>query len=138
MSYSFKKRVSFHETDCMGVVHHSVYAKYFEEARVEWLYHFGVEKEHSPFTDYVLAVLNLNVSFLKPLRLGDVFEVKMKGAFKGAKLEFHYEILIEDNLKVTGSTLHIGVDSDLKVVKPPIKLKEAVNKFLPQFEEREN
>lgn len=135
MSFSFKKRVSFHETDCMGVVHHSVYAKYFEEARVEWLYHFGVEKEHSPFKDYVLAVLDLKVSFFKPLKLGDVFEVKIKGAFKGAKLEFFYEILLEDNLKVTGSTLHIGVDSDLKVVKPPIKLKEAVEKYLPKFGE---
>lgn len=137
MDFSFTKRVAFHETDCMGVVHHSVYAKYFEEARVEWLYAHGVEKTHSPFTDYVLAVLDLKVSFLSPLKLGDVFRVEMRGEFKGAKLEFRYKILLEDKLKVTGSTLHIGVDSDLKVQKPPLELKKKVDAFLPKFKEED-
>ena len=31
--FVFKRRVAYHETDALGVVHHSNHIKYFEEAR---------------------------------------------------------------------------------------------------------
>lgn len=118
-----RKRVAFHETDCMGVVHHAVYAKYFEEARVEYLYQKGLEAHHFPQIDFILAVLSLEVSYLKPLRVCDEFEVKIKPSKEGsAKFLFEYEIFKGDELVTTGKTLHVGLNSSLKVVKPPIEL----------------
>ena len=35
--FTYKRRVTFYETDGMKVVHHANYLKYFEEARVEYL-----------------------------------------------------------------------------------------------------
>ena len=40
-------RVRFVETDAMGIVHHSNYLAYFEEARVDYLRHVG-----HPFTEW--------------------------------------------------------------------------------------
>jgi len=130
MKSVLKKRVSFHDTDCMGVVHHSVYAKYFEEARVEWLYKNGLDSFHAPACDFVLAVLDLQIKYLKPLKVGDQFEVFLSFELEASKILFRYEIL-HDCLKTTeGQSLHIGLKSDLKVVKPSRELLEGLKALL--------
>ena len=37
MSFIFKRTINYYETDRMGVVHHSNYIRYMEEARTAWL-----------------------------------------------------------------------------------------------------
>ena len=41
--FTYKRRVTFYETDGMKVVHHANYLKYFEEARVEYLRAGGLD-----------------------------------------------------------------------------------------------
>ena len=117
----YKKRVSFHETDCMGVVHHASYVKYFEDARVNLLYKMKLEELHSPHADYVLAVTKVEVNYLKPLKLQQEFEifigVQPKGRFG---FIFTYELYFGEILCSTGKTEHVGLNSLLKVVKPPV------------------
>lgn len=124
----FQRRVAFHETDCMGIVHHSVYAKYFEEARVEFLYKTKLNEFHAPESDFVLAVLSLEVKYRKPLKVGDLFKVCMNVSLEGStQVCFDYQIYLEETLVTEGKTLHVGLNSDLKVVRPP---KELVEGFL--------
>jgi len=130
MKSVLKKRVSFHETDCMGVVHHSVYAKFFEEARVEWLYSSGLAAFHAPAADFVLAVLDLQIKYLRPLRVGDEFEVFIAYELQGSKLHFEYELFLGDIKTTEGQSLHIGLNSELKVVKPPRELLEGLKALL--------
>ncbi len=131
MKRVLKRRVAFHETDCMGIVHHSVYAKYFEEARVEFLYDSELSRYHAPEADFVLAVLSLETKFRKPLKVGDVFEVCLKAFLEGStKVCFEYRIYLGETLVTTGKTLHVGLNSDLKIVKPPKELVEGFLKSL--------
>ncbi len=126
----FQRRVAFHETDCMGVVHHSVYAKYFEEARVEFLYSKGLNKHHSPEIDFVLAVLSLEVAYLKPLKVGDLFEVKMSTSVEGStRVLFEYQIFLGETVVTEGKTSHVGLNSELKVVKPPKELIKGIKEY---------
>ncbi len=37
MSFIYERKINYYETDRMGVVHHSNYIRYLEEARTEWL-----------------------------------------------------------------------------------------------------
>ena len=37
MEYSFERKINYYETDRMGVVHHSNYIRFLEEARCDWL-----------------------------------------------------------------------------------------------------
>ena len=41
ISRDIKIRVRYYETDCMGIVHHSNYIRYYETARTEMLREFG-------------------------------------------------------------------------------------------------
>lgn len=126
----FQRRVAFHETDCMGVVHHSVYAKYFEEARVEFLYAKGLNNHHSPEIDFVLAVLSLEVVYLKPLKVGDLFEVKMSTSVEGStRVLFEYQIFLGETVVTEGKTSHVGLNSELKVVKPPRELIKGIKEY---------
>lgn len=111
----------------MAVVHHSSYVKYFEEARVAFLHYYGLEDTHFPNRDYTLAVLGLEVRYIKPLRVSDFFEVQVRAECeKAARIKFEYLLYLDGELMTKGSTLHVGVDKDLKVVKIPPKLKEKI------------
>ncbi len=126
----FKRRVAFHETDCMGVVHHAVYAKFFEEARVEFLYTNELEKYHAPNIDFILAVLSLEVKYFKPLRVGDLFDVKISIFLERiTRIQFHYKIYLGKTLITEGKTLHVGLNAELKVIKPPKELIRGMKKY---------
>ena len=40
--HSYQHKVQYYETDQMGMVHHSNYIRWFEEARVDYLEHIGL------------------------------------------------------------------------------------------------
>ena len=76
-SFNHEIRVRFVETDAMGIVHHSNYLHYFEEARVAYLAAIG-----HPFTEWRDAglespVLESFVTYKQPLRFDDVATVHL-------------------------------------------------------------
>lgn len=116
---SYQKFVQYHETDMMGVVHHSNYIKWMEEARVDLLRNTPLAQWHAPAIDYTLAVLQTSCIHKRPCRFGDQITVKTKVYGEGAKFRFVYEIFNGEVLSAIGFSLHIGVDRDMKVVKNP-------------------
>ena len=42
MDFIFERKINYYETDKMGVVHHSNYIRYMEEARCAWLESIGM------------------------------------------------------------------------------------------------
>ena len=78
-AYPFRHRirVRFAETDAMGIVHHSRYIPYFEEARVEYLRHIGHPYTlwHDKGVD--AAVLEVFVQYRQALRFDDVIDVHL-------------------------------------------------------------
>ena len=42
---NFERRINYYETDRMGIVHHSNYIRYLEEARSFWLREIGIPFE---------------------------------------------------------------------------------------------
>ena len=57
MSFKYERKINYYETDRMGVVHHSNYIRYLEEARCAWL-----ECLNMPF-----ALLQKLLAYLLPL-----------------------------------------------------------------------
>lgn len=41
MTYKYIRKAHYHETDQMGIIHHSNYIKWFEEARIEMMDRMG-------------------------------------------------------------------------------------------------
>ncbi|MGH9172458.1 MAG: acyl-CoA thioesterase [Acidimicrobiales bacterium] len=112
-AYQFKHpvRVRFAETDAMGIVHHSVYPVYFEEARVAYLNAIGRPYAEMHESGLDMAVLEVWVGYRRPLRFDEVVDVGV--AITGvtrATVEIAYCLSIEDTVRASGITIHGCVD----------------------------
>ena len=100
-------RVRFVETDAMGIVHHSNYLTYFEEARVAYLDHIG-----HPFTEWrdgglESPVLESFVAYRQPCRFDEVLTVHLQlAAASRATFQMAYLVTVGDEVRSTGVTVH--------------------------------
>lgn len=127
MSFIYKRKIHFYETDAMGVVHHSNYIRLFEEARVAMMCERGLMNLHYPNSDQVIAVLATECRHLKPAYFNDEVSVEAQGRMLGSRIQFQYLVRSErfaaDPI-ANGMSLHIMVDSEMKVRKPPREMRE--------------
>ncbi len=123
--YHHTLRVRFAETDAMGIVHHSRYLPYLEEARVEYLRHLG-----HPYTelrkegvDY--AVLEAFVQYRQPLRFDDEVVVHLRlGAATRATFQMAYLLTVDGQVRATAVTVHGCVNQEGRPVRMPAWLLE--------------
>lgn len=118
----YPRQINYYETDRMGIVHHSNYIRFYEEARLDWMEqkgmsYFGVEEQ-----GMMIPVMFVDCQYLVPLRFGDEIEIAVKLArFDGIKMEFSYELYQRETgtLCTTGRSGHCFLDDQMK----PIRLK---------------
>jgi acyl-CoA thioester hydrolase len=120
-----KIRVAFYDTDAMGIVHHSNYLKYFEMARVEWLREKGLDYKLWQAKGLHLPLIESQCTYKKPARFDDILEVNVVAKIKGVRITLDYEIYNAETeeLITTGSTQHVCVDNNLKIVPLPPEVK---------------
>ena len=114
------RAVNYYETDRMGIVHHSNYIRYFEEARLDMMDKIGLQYAQIETRGIMIPVLFVECNYIKPLRFGDVFRVEPKlTKYTGLKMEVSYEIYHEktDELVTTGKTGHCFLYPDMKPVR---------------------
>ena len=138
MSYIYERKVNYYETDRMGVVHHSNYIRYMEEARNAWLEDiempFAVMEENS----ITIPTLSVSCNYKYHVTFGDTIVIKLSiKEYNGVRMTVEYEMRDKktDKLVLTGQTKHCFTDRSLK----PINLKkhnlEFSNKFQNLLEE---
>lgn len=118
--YVHSLRVRFAETDAMGIVHHSRYLPYLEEARVEYLRALGhpYHELRAEGVDY--AVLEAFVQYRRPLRFDDVVQVSLRlGAATRASFQIAYLLTVGDEVRATAVTVHGCVNADGRPVRMP-------------------
>lgn len=76
--FSWSHKVYFADTDQAGVVHHSRYLAFFEAGRIEALAELGYPYFEMQKEGFGLAPVKIDISYLSPLRLEDVFEVRSR------------------------------------------------------------
>lgn len=96
INHSYTFRVTYPETDQMGAVHHSNYAKYFEVARWELFRHIGIPYHSVEEAGFILPVTQMNFKFMKPARYDEKLTVMTKlKAIKGVRIWFAYKLYNE-------------------------------------------
>lgn len=123
-------RVRFVETDAMGIVHHSNYLAYFEEARVEYLRHIG-----HPFTEWrdeglESPVLESYLRYRLPLHFDDLVDVRLRlAAVTRTTFQMAYLLTVPDpggdvGVRATGVTVHGCVTTAGRPTRLPAWLVE--------------
>lgn len=127
----FTKRhhVQFYETDLMGIVHHSNYLRFCEEARVAWAHHHGLIEYQKPETAAHFAVLETWIKHLAPLKFGDELEVDIQARAVGrVRVQFQYQLRNATRVVAKGSTTHAALDRDLKPMRLPKEMHDILEK----------
>lgn len=121
--FSFSRRVAYYETDAMGIVHHSNYIRYFEDARVEWMRQSGLIAFHAPEGPFTFAVHEVTCSYRKPLRFNDLFAVSVTTKLEGVRIILTYEITHEGVSCAVGATTLVPLDSKFRPARLPPEAK---------------
>ena len=90
---SYKHKVQYYETDKMGIVHHSNYIRWMEEARVDFLEKIDWSYDQLEKVGLVSPVLSLNIDYNHPTYFSDIvsidveiLELKMSKMIVGYKM----------------------------------------------------
>ncbi len=127
MMFKYPRTIHVYETDLMGVVHHSNYLRFCEEARVAW---FSKNGATSISTDEIfgLVVYETKVQHKMPIRYGDQIEIHMQMKVSGAKLIIQYLIRNQGGVCAQAETIHCRTDRNFKVQRLEKSLIQLVEK----------
>ncbi|MCM1272471.1 MAG: acyl-CoA thioesterase [Clostridium sp.] len=133
MEFRYKRQVNYYETDKMGVVHHSNYARYLEECRIEMLKQYGMPYDMLEEMGYMIPVLDLKCTFKEPARFGETLIIVPK-LEQVTAARFYVSYIIYDetmtNVKHLAETSHCFLDKDFNLVSMKKREPELYEKLL--------
>lgn len=120
----YERRVNYYETDQMGIVHHSNYIRWFEEARLYFMEEAGVPYKQMEDDGIMSPVLGVSATYKVPAKYGQkVLIYVWIESFNGIRMRCAYKVVESDTgaLCATGTSDHCFVNMEFK----PISLKKS-------------
>jgi acyl-CoA thioester hydrolase len=106
-AFTHRLRVRFAETDAMGIVHHSRYLPYLEEARVEYLRDIGHPYHELRAGGIDMVVLEAFVRYRAPLRFDDEVQVHVcLASASRTTFQMAYLLCVDGGVCATAVTVH--------------------------------
>lgn len=133
MTHAYTRNVKYYETDKMGIVHHSNYIRWFEEARIQFMTDADLPYRDMEEAGVMIPVLGVSCKYRLPSRFDDNVVIKTHiKKYNGIVMELEYEIYGEgeDSLRITGETSHCFVDMEFKPIHLKKYNKEMHEKFM--------
>lgn len=132
MDFTYERRINYYETDRMGIVHHSNYIRFLEEARCQML-----DKAKMPYSSFeengiMIPVLGVTCNFKHHVTFDDIILIKpYVKEFNGVRLTMGYTVTDKNtgNLVLTAETKHCFTDNSLK----PVRLQNHIPEFYQKF-----
>ena len=90
---TYERKAFYHETDQMGVIHHSNYLRWLEEARIFFLDNLGLSYKKMEEIGIISPVVSIKLDYVKPVHFDDFVLIDMKVVkYTGVKMIFEYVI----------------------------------------------
>ena len=119
----YERRAQYYETDQMGVIHHSNYIRWFEEARVDFLRQAGAGYERMEADGIISPVLSVSCQYRSMVRFDEQVTIRLGiVSYNGIKLCLSYEVRDKESntIRCTGESSHCFLEKDGK----PVSLKK--------------
>lgn len=99
--FVFRRIANYYETDQMGVIHHSNYIRWMEEARVAWMNALGFGYKRMEACGVVSPVVGVTLDYHRPVRFDDEVEIEIRiKKYSGVVLELSYVIRFPESGRV--------------------------------------
>jgi len=111
----------------MGFAYYGNYLTWFEIGRTELIRASGMAYRELEDRGYMLPVTEASCRYHAPARYDDLVTIRTTLAeFKGIRMTFGYEILLDGRLLAEGATKHAFTDRDGKPVKVSKELRALI------------
>lgn len=134
MDFTFERKINYYETDKMGVVHHSNYIRYMEEARCSWMESMEIPFSLLEENGITIPVLGVSCEYKYHITFGDTIIIKpFIKEYSGVRMTVGYDIkdMKTGKTVLVGETKHCFTDKNLK----PINLKKYAPEFSNKFQD---
>ena len=114
----YHHKVQYYETDRMGVVHHSNYIRWMEEARIDFLAQIGWDYKTLEEMGIISPVTAVECRYKTGAAFFDLIAIAVQiEEFKGVRLKLRYEMTKEDGRTVCeGRSEHCFLNPDGKII----------------------
>lgn len=118
-------RVVYSETDKMGFMHHSNYARMYENARWELFREHGISYKSIEDSGILMPVIDMQVHYSKPAFYDDLLKIEVNTEIiGGTKIKFKYSTYNQQNVLInTGSMVLAFIrETNNRPVRVPPKI----------------
>ena len=118
----------------MGVVHHSNYIRFLEEARCSMMDAYGIPYAELEKRGLMIPVLGVNINFKHHVTFNDIIIIKpFVKEFNGVRLTIGYDVTDKatGNVVLNGETKHCFTNKLLK----PVRLQKVAPDYYEKFME---
>ena len=134
----YKRKVNYHETDKMGITHHSNYIKWMEEARIYYFSTLGLSYAELEKNGVGSPVVNVNCKYILPTTFDDEIDISVKFTrYNGVVLNVEYTMVNAKTGKTvcTATSESCFVDKQGKLVSIKNVLPETHEKIKEKLNE---
>lgn len=129
---AYQHKVQYYETDQMGIVHHSNYIRWFEEARPDYMERLGIGYEKMEEQGILSPVLSVTADYLRMVHFGDTVSIDCQiREYNGIKLTLVYDVVLDKTGMVhcRGTSKHCFINREGR----PLSLKHSAPEFHEMF-----
>ena len=122
--YEYSRDVFYYETDTMGVVHHSNFVRWLEEARIGYYASIGVPYADMEAEGVLSPIIGIEVRFKYFARFGDRFTVRLYMAtYTGVRYRVEYTVINQrGDVLLEAESTHAFVNRAYR----PVSLSKAI------------
>lgn len=134
MDFIFERKINYYETDKMGVVHHSNYIRYMEEARCAWLESIGMPFSVLEENGVTIPVIGVYCEYKNHVTFDDIITIKPSVMeYTGVRMTIQYDVKNKKTGKtvIIAETKHCFTNKDLR----PVNLKKYAKEFSDKFQD---
>ena len=140
MSFKYERKINYYETDRMGVVHHSNYIRFLEEARSRWMEELNIPMEKLENEGFTIP-LEVDCKYKHHVTSGDIIVIEPYiSEFNGIRMTVNYNVTNKKtgDIVIDAFTKHCFTDRTLRPINMKKKNIEIYNIFESLYEENKN
>lgn len=134
--HTYQHKVHYYETDKMGIVHHSNYIRWMEEARIDFFGQVGWDYKRLEDMGIISPVTAVECKYKVSTMFADVIDIAVKIVeFRGVKLKLKYEMTRDGVLVSEGYSEHGFLNPEGKIISLKRSFPEVYETLVKYVEE---